>query len=280
MRRIITALLLGAGLLGSFATPTQAADGKKPRVLMVTQSAGFRHGSVTRRGDLSPAEIAMRDLASRTKLFEIDFTQDVANDFTREALDQADILFFYTTGKLPIAPDVLDYFLNDWLKQPGKGFVGTHSATDTYKNHAPYYKMINGTFNGHPWNAGSLVTITVHDKEHPASRVWGDEFEIRDEIYQFRNFDPKAVRVLMSLNMAKTQTKKPYHVPIAWVRDYGKGKCFYISLGHREDVWTNPVYQKSLEGGIRWILGLEPGDATPNPALSAEQDAKAKKDAS
>jgi type 1 glutamine amidotransferase len=49
----------------------------------------------------------------------------------------------------------------------------------------------------------------------------------------------------------------------------------HMSLGHREDVWTNPTYQESLLGGIKWILGQEKGDATPNPELSADEEKKA-----
>jgi hypothetical protein len=48
-----------------------------------------------------------------------------------------------------------------------------------------------------------------------------------------------------------------------------------MSLGHREDVWTNPKYMASLLGGVKWILNQEEGDATPNPELSKAEDAKA-----
>lgn len=272
-------------LLAAMATnTTQGADppaaAKKPaRILMVTESAGYKHGSVTRKGgQLSVAERVLTELGIRSGEFRVDTTQNCRKDFTKERLALYDIVFFYTTGKLPIDEKTLDYFLNDWLKQKGHGFIGTHSATDTFKNHKPYWNMIGGTFNGHPWNAGSTVTVTVHDPNHPASKPWGSEFTLRDEIYRFRNWQPEKVRVLMSLNMAKTKKKEPYHVPVAWVKNYGEGKVFYISLGHRQDVWTNPTYQKSLLGGIRWILGRESGDATPNPKLSAEQERKAKAD--
>ena len=30
--------------------------------------------------------------------------------------------------------------------------------------------------------------------------------------------------------------------------------------------------------GIKWIMGLEPGDATPNPDVSSAQEAKANAD--
>jgi type 1 glutamine amidotransferase len=82
----------------------------------------------------------------------------------------------------------------------------------------------------------------------------------------------------MSLNMAKTKLKKPYQVPIAWVKNYGDGKVLHMSLGHREDVWTNPKYMESLLGGIKWMLGLETGNAAPNPDVSSAQEAKAKSD--
>ncbi len=250
------------------------------RVLMVTQSKGFVHGSVNRRNKpLVPAEQAVTDIGVRSNLFRVDCTQDCEKDFTKENLKNYDIVFFYTSGDLPIKPEDRDYFLSEWLKQKGHGFIGAHAAADTYKDYQPYWDMIGGTFNGHPWNANATVTIAVHDKSHPASKPWGDELTIKDEIYQFKNWQPEKVRVLMSLNMAKTELKRPYHVPILWVKNYGEGKVMHMSLGHNESVWTNEQYQASLLGGIRWCLNLEPGNATPNPELSAEQEQKAKADA-
>jgi type 1 glutamine amidotransferase len=288
--------------------PTKAKQGGY-RILMVTQSKGFVHGSVKRKdGELASAERAVTEIGIRSNLFRTDCTQDCEKDFTKENLKNYDIVFFYTTGDLPIKQADRDYFFSEWLKQKGHGFVGAHSAADTYHNYQPYWDMIGGTFIGHPWGAGDTVTIAVHDKNHPASKPWGSEFTIKDEIYRFKNWQPEKVRVLMSLNMAKTPnrldeqlkrqaddlTKKgktddakkfleqigkgPYHVPILWVKNYGDGKVMHMSLGHNENVWTNEAYQASLSGGIRWILNLEPGDATPNPELSAQQEKKARVD--
>lgn len=261
-----------------------SASAKPARLLFLTQSAGFKHGSVTRKaGDLSPSERVMTELGLRSGLFRTNCSQDAEHDFTREALDNHDIVMFYTTGgygsgknDLPIDKETLDYFLNDWLKQKGHGFIGVHSATDTFHNYEPYWDMIGGTFDGHPWGADATVTVTVHEPSHPVAKPWGEEFVIKDEIYQFKNWQPDKVRVLMSLNMEKTELKKPRHVPIAWVKNYGDGKAMHMSLGHREDVWTNPTYQESLLGGVKWILGKEEGDATPNPELSAREEEKAK----
>jgi type 1 glutamine amidotransferase len=275
-----------AGLLFALSlTLVAAAESEKPkeggyRILLVTQSQGFVHDSVNRKErPLAPAEQAVTEIGIKSNLFRVDCTQDVAKDFTKENLKNYDIVFFYTTGDLPISDEAKDYFFKEWLKQKGHAFIGAHSAADTFHNYQPYWDMIGGTFNGHPWNAGDKVTITVHDKSHPASKPWGDEFEIQDEIYQFKNWQPEKVRVLMSLNMAKTGLKKPYHVPILWVKNYGDGKAMHMSLGHNESVWNNETYRESLLGGIRWALNLEKGNATPNPELSAEQEKKAKADA-
>ena len=279
LKRFTVIAVTFAMMAGVVAVDSRADDKRAARILFVTQSAGFRHGSVTRKDDqLSVSERVMTELGISSNLFRVDCTQDVTKDFTIEKLENYDIVMFYTTGKLPIEEKTLDYFFNTWLKEKGHGFLGTHSAADTFKDYKPYWDMIGGTFNGHPWGSGSTVTISVHEPDHPAVSGWGAEFTIQDEIYQFKNWQPEKVRVLMSLNMAKTKLKKPYHVPICWVKSYGEGRCMHMSLGHREDVWTNKTYQNSLLGGIKWILRQEEGESKPNPGLSEAQEAKAKKD--
>lgn len=262
---------------------SDSAEGKSSstaqpaRILFVSQSSGFRHSTVTRKPhELSHTEQVMTELGIRSGEFRIDVTQDVETDFKPELLENYNVVMFYTTGDLPIPEETLQWFLNDWLKQPGHGFLGVHSATDTYHNYEPYWDMVGGTFESHPWDSNSTVTVSVHDTEHPAAKPWGKEFVIKDEIYHFKNWQPEKVRVLMSLSMEKTSLKKPYHVPVCWVKNYGEGRVMYMSLGHREDVWTNPLFQESLLGGIRWLNGSATGDATPNPEVSAQEHQKAR----
>lgn len=270
-------ILTAIGCIACTAFVRADEPGKRGRILMVTQSAGFKHSSVTRPPmGISPAERAMTDLGISSGVFRVDCTQDVAKDLTRERLDAYDIVMFYTTGNLPIRDDVREYLFTEWVKQKGHGFIGAHSAADTYHDYVPYWEMLGGTFVAHPWTYKDTVAITVHDTKHPISRPWGEHFEITDEIYTFKHWQPEKVRVLMSLDMAHTKIKKPYHVPIAWVKNYGDGRVMHMSLGHREDVWTNDKYMASMLGGVKWILGWEHGDATPNPEVSAAEEAKAR----
>lgn len=264
---VVAALGLTIGLQADEPVATE-----KPRMLMVTQSKGFAHQSVKRQEQLiSPAEKAMKQLAHRSGLFEVDFSQDAAAHLTRENLQNYDIVAFYTSGDLPVDSDDLKYFLNEWVKQPGHGFLGFHSASDTYKEHEPYWDFVGGTFDSHPWTSNAEVTLVVHDPDHPTMKPFGKEFEIQEEIYQYQHWQPSKVRVLMSIDMSKTETKRPYHVPVAWVKQVGEGRMYYNNLGHRPETWKNEQFLKSIEGAIGWFQGTENGESTPNPEVSKQQ---------
>ena len=275
--KFLSRLLIACSVVVISSSSTSAAAPKKARVLMITQSKGFTHGSVRRKGrELAPAEIAMTQLGQQSGLFSIQCSQDCAADMTRDNLEKIDIVMFYTTGKLPIADSDLDYFLNDWLKQKGHGFMGFHSATDTFKDYKPYWDMIGGTFNGHPWGSGNTVTITVHEPDHPTMKPFGAEFQIKDEIYQYKNWQPEKVRVLMSLNMARCKPSKPYHVPVAWVKAWGEGRIYVNNLGHNPGTWQDKRFLNSISNAVKWVGGELDGETKPNPQLSADQEKAAK----
>jgi type 1 glutamine amidotransferase len=279
-RLFLTAVAALAAATSAFAAdqPEKKPEGKKHRVLFLTQSKGFVHGPVKRTGtQLAPAEVAMKQLGQQTGAFEVDCTQDAAADFTKKNLQNYDVVMFYTTLDLPIAKEDLDYFFNDWLKQSGHGFIGVHSATDTFHDYEPYWDMIGGTFNGHPWGANSKVTITIHEPSHPTMQPFGgSSVERTDEIYQYKHWQPEKVRVLMSLDMSKTEPKKPYHVPVAWVKEYGQGRVYYNNLGHRDETWTDKAFLDSLLNGVKWVTREIDGPAAPNPEVSAKEEQKAK----
>lgn len=270
MSRVFACLCVLASVVGSMSSRVSAAD--PPRILMITQSAGFVHQPVKRGLEpLSGAEVAMTLLGRQSGEFVVDCSQDAAATITKENLKLYDIVVFYTSGDLPIADEDLNYLFGDWIRQQGHGFLGIHSATDTYKSNELYWDFIGGSFDGHPWGQNTEISIAVQDTTHPAMKPFGSEFDYREEIYQYRNWQPEKVRVLMSLDMAKTKLKRPYHVPIAWCKQVGEGKMFYNNLGHRPDTWQDERFLKSIIGAVRWIVGKESGSAVPNPEVSRQQ---------
>jgi len=135
--------------------------------------------------------------------------------------------------------------------------------------------MIGGEFRSH----GPQVSVDCvnQDPAHAACRPLPKSWTVFDEIYLFKNFERAKVHGLLTLGQHPND-KTPGDYPVAWTKMHGKGRVFYTSLGHREDMWDpaytekgerkNPaenakLFQQHLLGGIRWALGLAPGGATP-----------------
>ena len=256
-------ILLLVGFLAFSATlaPASAADGAKKKLLVVTVTKGFRHSSIP------TAEGVLAKLAESSGLFTVEFARndaELAAKMSATALRGYDgIIFANTTGQLPI-PDK-QAFLNEI--RGGKAFIGMHSASDTYNSRGevdPFIEMLGGEFQGHGDQVG--VECLVQDREHPSTRHLGESYCLeREEIYLFKNYDRRRVRDLLILDKHPNQKSEQGHFPVSWCRLFGQGKIFYTSLGHREDVWENANYQQHILGGIKWALGLEPGDASPLP---------------
>lgn len=226
--------------------PLEPRAKEKPRVLYVTHSAGFKHPV------LPFSEKMFKEIGERND-FEVTATQD-CSVISAQGLAPYKAVVFYTTGELPISDEQKGALL-EYIKS-GHGFVGIHSATDTFYKWAEYGELIGGYFDGHPWH--QEVAIKVEDQKHSATKHLGGTFKITDEIYQFKNFSRDRVHVLMSLDVTSVDlTKKGVNrtdkdFATAWTRNYGKGRVFYTALGHREEVWKDERFQQHLVGGLRW----------------------------
>jgi type 1 glutamine amidotransferase len=49
-----------------------------------------------------------------------------------------------------------------------------------------------------------------------------------------------------------------------WIKSYGQGRVFYISLGVQKAPYSNPLFLQYLLAGIQFALGDLPGDTTPS----------------
>ena len=193
-------------------------------------------------------------------------------------LKQFDLVLFFTTGsqrnqQSPLNETELADLLA-WVKAGG-AFAGTHCATDTLYD-SPYGDLIGGYFAGHPWH--QKIRLKVESPNHPAAAGFDNGAEITDEIYQFNPNGPysrEKLHIILSVDNQSidvSKGKRPdQDYAIAWCHQYGKGKVFYTSLGHRKEVWNDPRFQSHLIGGLKWALGQVPGDATPSAKLAANK---------
>jgi len=228
-----------------------APQPRLPKVLYLTQSAGFKHAVLP----LSEQKLAEMGLAA--KAFETTVSQDAATAITAANLANYDAVVFFTTGELPMHDEQKTALLE--FVRGGKGFVGVHSATDTFYKWAEYGQMIGGYFNDHPWH--QEVQIKVEDARHPATAHLPPTFMLNDEIYQFRDWSRSDVHVLLSLDVTSVDVTKPNvkrpdkDFAIAWTRPFGKGRVFYTALGHEPALWSDERFQRHLVGGITWAMG-------------------------
>jgi type 1 glutamine amidotransferase len=247
----------------SLANRDASAQERLPRGLFLTHSAGYQHGVVTRPAPdrLSVAEAGL--LAAARGRFELTATQDCA-DLTPELLADLDLVIFYTTGELPLAPGMLDALLS-WVREGG-AFVGIHCASDTFYKRPEFLDMVGGTFDGHPWH--QEVTLRVEDGDHLSTRHLGESWTLTDEIYQFRGFQRHPAAVLLSLTAAGVDLDKGKRADRdyanAWCKPYGRGRVFYTALGHRPKLWTDPVFTDHVLGGMQWaVQGPDHGVVAP-----------------
>jgi type 1 glutamine amidotransferase len=153
----------------------------------------------------------------------------------------------------------------------GGGFVGIHAATDCLRDSDTYLEMIGGQFWQHPWNGDQMVAVRVEEPKHPLIRgiFSGDKFRVGDEIYQFREpFSRRNQKVLLSINIEKSDAphlpllREDRDYPVSWIREYGKGRVFYSSLGHRKETYGNSQILECWLRGLQFVLGDLPTDNT------------------
>jgi uncharacterized protein len=227
--------------------PATAADAPR-KLLIVTVAKGFRHDSIP-TAERVVAQLGLESGAWVSEAARTD--EDLQAKTTPAALAGYDgVVFASTTGDIPLADK--DAFLK-WI-EAGHGFVGIHSASDTFHGFAPFISMIGGEFDTH--GPQVQVTVQVEDPASPATAGLGRSFKVYDEIYQFKSFSRQLVHPLLSLDRHPNEGT-PGYFPLAWTKTYGKGRVFYTALGHREDVLEAPWYKDHLRGGILWALGLK-----------------------
>lgn len=275
--------------LGSFCL--HAADAPKRRILFFTKSSGFEHDVISyKKGTPGFAEKVLSELGAKNH-WEFVFSKD-GSLFTADYLKQFDALFFYTTGDLCSAGTDMQPPMTEQGKQAlldcvagGKGFIGSHSASDTFhtKNEAkkgpdryvnfgdaadPYVKMLGGEFIKH--GAQQKAPMRCVDAKFPGFEKYAAGFELNEEWYSLKDFrdDLHVLLVQETAAMKGVEYERPAY-PATWARMHGKGRVFYTSMGHREDVWTSPIFQEILTGGIAWALGDVKADVTPNLAQTA-----------
>ena len=226
-----------------------AERAKQPRrLLYVVQTKGYHHAST------EPSIPAVMTLGRTSGAFTTTVTDD-ASVITADMLKDYDAVMFFTSGKLPM-DEPQKKALMDFIKS-GKGFIGIHSATDTFNDWPEYGEMIGGYFDGHPWS--QEVTVRVEDPRFPGMNFLGKSFPFKEEVYQYRNWSRDKVHVLLSMDNSSVDISRGKRADkdyaMAWCKKHGRGRVLFNGLGHMPEAWKDPRLLKMMFDGIRWAMG-------------------------
>jgi uncharacterized protein len=289
--RVLTAV--GAVLAVAFALSSVVARAQaqpRKKLLFLTHAGLYKHTS------LEPAEAAVTEWG-KTAGFDVTTVQGFRQDsraldmsfLTPEYLNSFDGLMLMTNGNLPFTQaqrrSIVDFVKN------GKALVGVHCATLTMYDYPEFGDVLGGYYLRSlvPTDLigkGKVGVLKVEDQNHPATRMLGSTWPINEEFYEFGHnvwdaskptenisavgrlhilmpFSRDRVHVLLSLDTDRTDLSDLPNVPKgdypqAWTHNVGRGRVFYTTLGHRDDIWAHDaVFKAHVTGGIRWALGLE-----------------------
>jgi len=240
------------------------------KVLVMSLTKGNRHGHI-------PLSAQAFEMAGRkTGAFEAVLTEDVSY-FAPDKLKGFDaVIFNSNTGEIFEGRDDLKAALVDFVKG-GKGMVGVHAVADCCAKWKEFGDMMGGYFKSHPKQDGKILmkmAVKLDEPKHPLLEAFkGQDFEITDEIFQFREPYARAkLRVLLSVDGAKMtldpastkQTDGDY--PVSWIRTCEKGRVFYCALGHQRSTFWNPTVLQYYLDGIQFAIGdLKLGAADTAP---------------
>jgi type 1 glutamine amidotransferase len=280
-RRLVLELLGAATFLRTALPYGRAADGNnktKLQVLFFTKSSGFEHDAVKRTGEGQSLSEAILTELGRIHGFDVIATKDgriFDNDLT-----QYDLFFFFTTGNLteagadgtaPMSAQGKEALLA--AIRDGKGFLGVHSACDTFHSKGNRYEMqeqpdryiamLGGEFISH--GSQQEARVKVVDPNFPGLRGSGESFTIKEEWYSLKNFskDIHVLLVLQTEGMHDSDYRRP-PFPIAWARKEGKGRVYFNAMGHREDVWMSERFQQMIVGAVTWATGRKNAEVAAN----------------
>lgn len=156
-----------------------------------------------------------------------------------------------------------------YVHDEGKGLIVGHATGVAFTNWPEFAEMVGGYMDGE-----FLVNakVIVEDPKFPGADAFGLEPFMFNEQHPVLKapYARDKVRVIMrldpsSLDVTNAARRPDGDLPQVWAVQYGKGRVFNTGWGHLDATWDDPRFQKMMLEGIKWAMGLTPGDATPRP---------------
>ena len=266
------------------ALPAKApARPRKPRKLLVFDRQGIYNGKqYGGHGSIPHANLAVQLMGEKTGAFTATLASE-PGAISAANLQQYDALYLNNTvGDVFDTPEMRAALVAFVAR--GGGVIGNHGTSVASPQWAEFGEILGATGASHR-EPTEKAMIVIEDPTHPITRAFdGKPFEYVDEFYRLAApYSRDKVRVLLSIDPIATDMmqgrcfgqclRDDNDYPVAWIRQHGKARIFYTTLGHNPDPFWDPRVLEMFLAGMQYALGDLDADATPRPRGSARFDA-------
>ncbi|MBN1350670.1 ThuA domain-containing protein [candidate division KSB1 bacterium] len=241
MKKIVTLILI-AFAFSACLTCTVAKDYPEINVLLFTGGEIHNYKEI---GD------ALEQGLKAYGRFNITRVMNDLDYFAAADLTQFDaIVFEYTVGTISEAQKrpIMNFVAQ------GKGFAAIHSTTDSFRGDPDWRAFMSAHFIRHPPYRD--FQVSVNQPDHPIMQGFPVEFIARDEMY-IMDYDPR-------LNILCASYYQGEVVPVAFTKEWGKGRIFYQSFGHDGAGAARPYAMRMLGRALLWVANQENLDMHPD----------------
>jgi cytochrome c len=255
-RALLTvALAFGAGCsarpqpaaVGAFDGSASAWPDSAPpfNVLAFSRTAGFRHASI-------PTALAALEALQSAGDYVVEATEDPAQFSSANLARFQVVAFLLTTGDVLDAAEQAAF--EAWIGAGGS-YLGVHSAADTEHDWPFYGALVGAYFVSHP--DVQPASVGLEAAGDPTVAGLPSPWVRTDEWYNF-DHDPRPEVTVLATVDESTYTGGTMGAdhPITWAHPTGGGgRAFYTAMGHTDDSYRDPRFQRLLIDGLRWAAG-------------------------
>ncbi|MEO7959617.1 MAG: ThuA domain-containing protein [Fibrobacteria bacterium] len=252
-------ILFTVGLVLSMTAEPQAQENLKILVYSYTPSGESAH--------LEPKATGKKvmDSAAKDMKWDLYHTQD-PNYFTDANLAPYDVIFLLNMCCYDgVFPQTSQRAAFETAIKNGAGYVACHAvaAATAYVTKWPFLAAING--NGKYGSHGDKVKgiLRIDDQTHYLTEGLGATFQVgNNEWFKFPMTFPPELKIHLLASVAKGSagvgTTLSDDIPVSWCHYYEKSRAFYTSLGHFENLFTDPMLRQHIFRGLEWAGGRGP----------------------
>lgn len=135
--------------------------------------------------------------------------------------------------------------------ESGVGMAGHHGGMcDAFRDSVQYQFLTGGQWVAHPGNVIDY-RVEVTKPDDPIMQGITD-FDYTSEQY-YMHVDPSnEVLATTTFSGEHAYWTRGVVMPVAWKRQYGNGRVFYCSLGHRASEFDVPEFATMIRRGMNW----------------------------